>query len=325
MQTPIWSRRLYWLLVFAFGVTLVGVMEYLQARNGFAGRREFSRDLISYANLLLIGSTILYVSHLWFAAKIIGRWASGLATMGAIGCVVALSAQWVESSYLRGPGYLPANSMVDMMALFTAVTVVIYLIMEHVYRTRSAGAFVMPIVAAAVIFEIWLDSNNRIFTSSDVPVLKSYWMHAHVLGNFIGYGGFAVAAAAAVMHLIREHAERHERSRSFALHSLPDMRRIDRLMHQAILLGFPVFTIATLLGMLWAHEVWGRYWTWDPKETWSLMVWLIYASYFAFRYAFKWSGSRMAWWAIIGFGVTAFCFLGVSLLWPGLHAYRPRS
>jgi cytochrome c-type biogenesis protein CcsB len=328
MQTRLWPKSHHWLFLLAFGVTLMVLTGYLDSRGAPAdGRAQVSiaRQMIGYANLLLIGSTILYVSHLWFTAKAVGRWASALATLGAIGCVIALSTHWIETYYLQRAGHLPADSMVEMMALFSAVTVVIYLVMERVYRTRSAGAFVMPIVVGAVIFEIWLDADNRVFTGTDLPVLTSYWMQAHILGNFIGYGSFAVAAAAGVMHLIRDHAEKHVRSRSFALKSLPEMFRIDRLMHQAILLGFPVFTLATVLGSLWAREVWGRYWAWDPKETWALLVWLTYASYFYFRYVNKWSGNRMAWWAIVGFGVTAFCFVGVSLLWPGLHAYGPRA
>jgi cytochrome c-type biogenesis protein CcsB len=328
MQSPLWPRSLYWLLPLALVLGMAAMVSNLDVRGALAAGREhvsIARELIGYANLLLIGSTILYVGHLWFTTPAVGRWASGLATLGAAGCVIALSTHWIETYYLQRAGHLPASSMVEMMALFSAVTVVIYLVMERVYRTRSAGAFVMPIVVGAVIFEIWLDADNRVFTAADLPVLKSYWMQAHVLGNFIGYGSFAVAAAAGVMHLIRGHAEKHERSRSFALKSLPDMRRIDRLMHQAILLGFPVFTLATVLGSLWAREVWGRYWAWDPKETWALLVWLTYASYFYFRYVNKWSGKRMAWWAIVGFGVTAFCFIGVSLLWPGLHAYGPRA
>jgi cytochrome c-type biogenesis protein CcsB len=316
---PFWLR---WAGVVTVAVALMLVIEYFESAMLFAGiqfEELFVFKLLGYANLLLVASTVLYVSHLWFTSEEVGRWASRLAGFGALAALIALSTRWFETYYLYRPGHIPLSSMYEVVALFSAVTVVIYLVMEHVYRTRSAGAFVMLIVLAAVLYQVWLATNEQAIPGSRVRVLKSYWMHAHVLGNFIGYGAFAVAAAMGIAMLVRVRVDAGK-STGFAVRSLPVMTRIDSLMHNAIMLGFPAFTLATVLGAVWAYEAWGRYWAWDPKETWALMVWLIYASYFYFRYVNHWSGRRMAWWSIVGFGVTVFCFLGVNAFWPGLHA-----
>jgi cytochrome c-type biogenesis protein CcsB len=196
--------------------------------------------------------------------------------------------------------------------------------MERVYRTRSAGAFVMLIVLGAVLFQVWLASKETAIPGSHIRILRSYWMHAHVLGSFVGYSAFAVAAAMGVAYLIRTQAQGVGAfARAAGVRTLPQPERIESLMHKAIMLGFPVFALATMLGAFWAYEAWGRYWAWDPKETWALMVCLIYATYFYCYYINHCTGRRMAWWSIAGFAITVFCFIGVRMIWPGQHSAVP--
>lgn len=322
-RAPLRPHWLFWLLIVVVGVFFADLLESHRLLPSLNLGDRFLFDQIGYANLLLIGSTVLYVSHLWFTSEQVGQWASRLATAGALVSILALAMDWVETYYLHRQGHMPLNSLYEVMALFSAMTVVIYQVMERVYRTRAAGAFVMLIVFSAVLFQIWLAANGEAMPERSLPALTTYWMHAHVLGTFIGYGAFAVAAAMAVAYLVRSRATTHSRLFGLPLRTLPELKGIDTLMHRSILLGFPVFTVATVLGVFWAHEAWGRYWAWDPKETWALLVWLTYASYFCFRYLAHWSGRHMAWWTIVGFGITIFCFLGVSALWPGLHASVP--
>lgn len=315
---------LCWVAVFIIGLGLIGVMEYLKTKSLTADvplEQLFSYKLISYANLLLIVSTIFYIAHLWFRARAVGLWATGLSTVGVLGLVVGLVVRGTETYFMHRPGHIPFTSLYEVMSLFSTITVLIYLVMERVYRTRSAGAFVMPIVVVAVLFEAWLVSNEQVTSEGNFPILRSYWIHAHVLANLIGYGAFAVAAATGVMYLLRHNAESHRLAPGFAMRALPDLPIIDRWMHQAISLGFPMFSFATMLGIMSANEAWGRYWAWDPKETWALIVWVTYASYFYLYYAEKWRGVRMAWGTIIGFGLTVFCFLGVNLFFSILHSY----
>jgi len=103
--------------------------------------------------------------------------------------------------------------------------------------------------------------------------------------------------------------------------NMPKMDVLDDVMHKAIGLGFGFFTLATVLGALWAAEAWGGFWSWDPKETWALIVWLNYAAWLHMRLTKGWRGAPLAWWAVVGLFVTTFAFLGVNMFLSGLHSY----
>jgi cytochrome c-type biogenesis protein CcsB len=153
-----------------------------------------------------------------------------------------------------------------------------------------------------------------------IPALQSYWMKIHVPANFIGYGAFALAAMLGVAYLLRDWAESH-RPAGLLTRVLPPAALLDEVMYKAIALGFAAFTIATILGALWAAEAWGGYWSWDPKETWALIVWLNYAAWLHLRLTKGRRGTPMAWWAVIGLFVTLFAFIGVNMFLSGLHSY----
>ncbi len=102
---------------------------------------------------------------------------------------------------------------------------------------------------------------------------------------------------------------------------LPALELLDDVMYKAIAVGFAFFTIATVLGALWAAEAWGGYWSWDPKETWALIVWLNYAAWLHMRLMKGLRGTVAAWWALAGLAVTSFAFLGVNMFLSGLHSY----
>jgi len=314
----------YWIALLTIMLCVVGVAIYFEAGRMIMGtplEGLMSYQLTSYSNLLLTASTVLYIAHLWFTSSTVGKWATGMAVLGVVGVLGALLTRWFEVHQIPRAAQLAASSLYEVTILFSAVTVMIYLAMEFTYRNRSAGAFVMPIVVCAVGFEIWLVSNGQASPHVLVPALKGYWMNAHILANFIGYGAFAVAAGMGGMYLLRHRAESVGRTAAFPLRVLPGLCQIDRLIFRAIAIGFPVFTLAMVLGATWAHEVWGRYWSWEPKETWTLIVWITYAAFLVLRLTNAWAGVRMAWWAILGFVVALFSFIGVNLLHSGLHAF----
>ena len=144
-----------------------------------------------------------------------------------------------------------------------------------------------------------------------IPALQSWWMKLHVPANFIGYGGFCMAAAFGVAELLSLNGNKF----------FPDAAQIEEAMYKAIAVGFLFFTIATILGALWAADAWGRYWSWDPKETWAFIVWLNYAVWLHMRLVAGWRGKVLAWWAVIGLFITAFAFVGVNKYLTGLHSY----
>jgi len=191
-----------------------------------------------------------------------------------------------------------------------------YMAIERKYGSRTLGAFVMPIAFLTMLFAVTNDSSIQPL----VPALQSYWLHAHVITCFIGYAAFAVSAGVAVMYLLKVRQELSNVPGA-VLARLPSSRVLDDLVYRAIIWGFPFLTAGIITGAAWANYAWGTYWSWDPKETWSLIVWLVYAIYLHARITRGWHGKRAAILSIVGFVATLFCYLGVNLLLSGLHSY----
>lgn len=174
---------------------------------------------------------------------------------------------------------------------------------------------------AAVAFLLWYHFEKDASEIKPlVPALQSYWMKIHVPANFVGYGAFALAAMIGVAYIIKDAAVTRNPGGLIAAR-LPSLDMMDDVMHKSIALGFAFFTIATALGAMWAAEAWGGYWSWDPKETWALIVWLNYAAWLHMRFMKGLRGKILAWWAVIGLFVTLFAFLGVNMFLTGLHSY----
>ena len=223
--------------------------------------------------------------------------------------------RWFES-YLIGAdvGHIPVSNLYEVFILFAMITAMFYLYYEQHYATRQLGAFVMLIIAAAVAFLLWYTvSRDAADIQPLVPALQSWWMKIHVPANFIGYGTFALAAMVGTAYLLKSHGILADR--------LPALEVLDDVMYKSISVGFAFFTVATILGALWAAEAWGGYWSWDPKETWALIVWLNYAAWLHMRLMSGLRGRVAAWWALVGLLVTTFAFLGVNMFLSGLHSY----
>lgn len=316
----IWLGALVVALAVLFGIEYFETSDLAQhaPANG-----PFVFRLGGYANLLLVGSALLYIIHSWFGSSAAGRWATSFATVGAAAALIALAVRWFETYYLQRPAHLPLGTQHDIIALFNAFTVVIYLIMERIYRNRSAGAFVMMIVLAAVLFQAWLSGHELAAAGQADGALRTYWMHAHVLGIFAGYGAFAAAAAMAIAYLIHGLTPIQRIRFGLAPFAATALQPLERLMHHAILFGFISFSMATALGALWAFHAWGRFWAWEIKETWAFAVWLAYATLLWLRHIHGWSGKRMAWWAIGAFVLALLCLLAAHLL--GAATYSMHS
>ncbi|MEF3074328.1 c-type cytochrome biogenesis protein CcsB [Methylobacter sp. Wu1] len=281
-----------------------------------------SQSAIMWMNALYVMATVTYFGHLFSGNEFTGKVAASLTwsatTMGMTGLMV----RWRES-YLMGVdiGHIPVSNLYEVFILFSLITALLYLYYEQRYRTRSLGGFVLLIISAAVGFLLWYTFDKQAHEIQPlVPALNSYWMKIHVPANFIGYGSFSLAAMIGVVFILKSGAEAKNPDGLIAAR-LPALPLLEDVMYKAIALGFAFFTLATILGALWAAEAWGGYWSWDPKETWALIVWLNYAAWLHMRLTKGWNGKPMAWWAIIGFFVTLFAFLGVNMFLSGLHSY----
>ncbi len=238
---------------------------------------------------------------------------SGVA-MGFIG----FFSRWRESYLINiSYGHIPVSNLYEVFIVFSVFTAILYLYYEKRYNNRALGGFVMTVISAALLFLLWYQFDRGANSIEPlVPALKSWWMKIHVPANFIGYGSFAISAMVGVAYLIKEKMGGDgENDR------LPKLAVMDDIMYKSIALGFAFFTIATILGAMWAAEAWGGYWSWDPKETWALIVWLNYAAWLHLRLTKGWRGSAMAWWSVGGLVITTFAFLGVNMFLSGLHSY----
>lgn len=296
----------------------------LDALNAVQGKDFFLKFLVSsqsaimWMSALYVGATFTYFLALFSRAEYIGRIASGLVWAATAFGLTGLMARWRESYLIHVDyGHIPVSNLYEVFILFAVITALIYLFYEARFRTRNVGGFVMLVISAAVGFLLWYTFDrgaNHI--QPLVPALNSYWMKIHVPANFVGYGSFALAAMVGLAYLLKLRLGGDgENDR------LPKLAVLDDLMYKAIALGFGFFTVATILGAMWAAEAWGGYWSWDPKETWALIVWLNYAAWLHLRLTKGWRGAPMAWWAVVGLFVTTFAFLGVNMFLSGLHSY----
>ncbi|RMG51351.1 MAG: c-type cytochrome biogenesis protein CcsB [Gammaproteobacteria bacterium] len=320
-------RPFVWYSLAVAGLALLAV--WLYGGDLAAGEQKFllkyllsSKSAIMWMSALFVLATLTYFGALFSGSEFVGKVASGLTWAAATFGMTGLFVRWRES-YLIDPeiGHIPVSNLYEVFILFSILTALIWLYYEMRYRSRALGGFVLLVISSAVAFLLWYQfSRGADQIQPLVPALQSYWMKIHVPANFIGYGSFALAAMVGLVYLIRDSLARR-RPEGRLVPALPAPEVLDDLMYKAIALGFGFFTIATVLGAMWAAEAWGGYWSWDPKETWALIVWLNYAAWLHMRFTKGWRGRPMAWWAVVGLFVTLFAFLGVNMFLSGLHSY----
>jgi cytochrome c-type biogenesis protein CcsB len=322
------SIRLYLLAVTA--LTLLGVWQYGSHGNDVKVQEQLfllkyllsSQSAFMWMSALYVLATAGYFFALFIRSDFAGKVSTALTWAGATFGLTGMMMRWYES-YLINPdyGHIPISSLYEVFILFSVITALVYLYFEQRYRTRALGGFVMLVVSAAVAFLLWYTFDREAYHIQPlVPALKSYWMKLHVPANFLGYGAFALAAMVGAAYLITDTLARKNPNSTF-VRAMPSLEMMDDLMYKSIAFGFAFFTIATILGAVWAAEAWGGYWSWDPKETWALIVWLNYAAWLHLRMTKGWRGRPMAWWALVGLLVTTFAFLGVNMFLSGLHSY----
>lgn len=212
--------------------------------------------------------------------------------------------------------FMPVTNMYESLNFFTCAIVLCYLIVEYKFKNRSFGVFILPVVFFLMAFSSSPLVSKELMPL--IPALQSQWLVWHVLLAFIGEAAFAVAFGASIMYLLKRSAPQG----SFINRTFPTLDTLDILSYRAIMIGFPVFTLGALIfGAIWAKYAWGDYWSWDPKETWALITWLVYALYLHARILRGWKGRGAAWVSIIGFLATMFTLFGVNYLLSGLHSY----
>jgi len=311
--------------------SLLAIQQYLRHTDGFgadlaaADQIFLLKYVLSSQSAIMWMTVLIYMSTLFYGlglfskqeASTAERIGSRLAWAAVFMALLGTMVRWFESHQI-GPdiGHIPVSNLYEVFVLFCWLTTLVYLHYETRYKTRALGAYVMLVVSAAVSFLVWYTLAREAQEIQPlVPALQSWWMKIHVPANFVGYGSFSLAAMVALAYLLKTGKPGLLTAR------LPDIEVLDDLMYKAIALGFAFFTIATILGAFWAAEAWGGYWSWDPKETWALIVWLNYAAWLHMRLMKGLRGRMAAWWALVGLIVVTFAFLGVNMFLSGLHSY----
>ena len=253
------------------------------------------------------------------------RWPTGFWLRGAFGLTVLGLLTHITAVTTRGLSEhrVPWGNMYEFIGAITLMAVLVLVGAAVRFRAYYLGLFVLIPVVLALALDVTV-----IYTpaGSLVPALNSYWLEIHVTAMIIASGLYIVGAVVTALYLIADRSERRELaglpSRTAALMShLPATPVLDRLSYRSILFAFPVWTFGVMCGAIWADHAWGRYWGWDPKETWSFITWVVYAGFLHARATAGWRGRKAAYIHLVGFACLMFNLVGINLWVTGLHSY----
>lgn len=273
--------------------------------------------ILTIVTFIYLAAGALYIFAWVFHKETPGKMATWVSWVALAGNTLGIVMRWVESYRLGSEyGHAPFSNMYESLVFFAWTIGVIYIAVERRYKTRTIGAIAAPLACLALAYAS-LEPSSAI--EPLIPALKSNWLIAHVITCFLGYAAFAVAFAISILFLIK--SNREDRSIPVGMARIPSSDVLDELTHQLVMFGFLFLTVGIITGAVWAKQAWTRYWSWDPKETWSLITWLIYAALLHFRMMRGWRGRRIALLSIFGFCAVLFTYFGVNYFLAGLHSY----
>ena len=207
---------------------------------------------------------------------------------------------------------LPLTNQYEFATAFAWGITLCFLFFVKRFRFDALGAFVAPVIFLIIGYA----SMQSREIHNLMPALKSGWLGFHVSMAIIGYGAFGVAFGVAMAFLLKDSV--HGR----IAQTIPDEKTLDLIIYRAVALGFLFLTLCMITGAIWANNAWGSYWNWDPKETWSLITWIIYAVFLHLRIRKGMAGKKAALFAVLGFVCVIFTYIGVNTLLSGLHSYK---
>jgi cytochrome c-type biogenesis protein CcsB len=274
--------------------------------------------------LAYLAAGFLFLAAILWASPRLKSMAFGLLGGALAAHTLAFFARWV-ASYLQAAATTPPVSLAaklqlilhqaplsnfyESLVFFSWCLAALTLVFLSRYAEGFLGV-VGGLLASLLLAYASLGVDSRI--KPLMPALKSNWLLVHVITAFLGYAAFGLAFGAAVLYLVQGNKKKGEG---------PARPLLDRMIYRAAVIGFIFLTVGILTGAVWAETAWGRYWSWDPKETASLITWFIYAALLHARLVQGWQGRPIAWLAVAGFAAVLFTYLGVGFLLPGLHSY----
>ncbi len=258
------------------------------------------------------------------------RWLTGLLVaygvtlLGSLSCTARATARrlkrvqqlllvsWVAHTLFVGyrwidQGHPPFASLYDTLVFFGWALILAFLIVGRLPPHDRVTRGVIGLSLVALGFAFFMDDAAKPL----LPALQSHWIAIHVMSCFVGYGAFGVSGVASLFYLLQARKS----------HSGQALAGLERLSTRAIELGFPFLSVGIIVGSIWANEAWGTYWSWDPKETWALITWIVYAVLLHGQRVQRWRGEALAMLSLVGFLAVLFSFIGVNFLLSGLHSY----
>jgi ABC-type transport system involved in cytochrome c biogenesis permease subunit len=233
---------------------------------------------------------------------VIGRYATIFGWLATLALLASLIFRTIATQHG------PFANMYEFSMAFAFGILATYMWFEHKYHQRMLALVALPVALAMMLYAATIPANIEPL----VPALQNnLLLTVHVAVAIVAYGSFAIAFAASVMYLLQPAGGRW---------GLPKPQVLDEIGYRAVVVGFPFLTLTIILGAVWADTAWGTYWSWDPKETASLVTWFIYGAYLHARVMRGWRGNRAAWLLVLGFAATLFTYFG-NLFFGGLHSY----
>jgi len=273
-----------------------------------------SGTFLAVENALFTVAMILYFAAmiLYFVFIAMKKEKAGQLGGYALACAFALHTAALISRGI-GAGRLPLTNQYEFATSFAWGIALVCLIFIYRYKFRALGTFACPVIFLIIGYAAMQNREVREL----MPALRSGWLGFHVSTAIISYGAFGVSFAVSLIFLLSEKMAGNE----FWQRHIPDKQKLDLISYRAVSLGLLFLTFVIITGAIWAERAWGSYWSWDPKETWSLVTWLIYALYLHLRISRGWKGKSAAIFAVIGFICVIFTYIGVNTFLPGIHSY----
>ncbi len=274
--------------------------------------------MLGWATVIYLVAMAFYLIRLLRDDDDWGKLATGTAICGLALNTAGIAVRWWET-YRLGIGHAPLANFYESLIFFAWAIMLLYLVMEWRIQNRILGPFVTPVAFLSMAFaSLSPDETTRI--QPLIPALQSNWLTSHVVTCFMGYGAFTIAFGLGVLFFARRFAAGDGNPSKAGKGHFPGEGAIEELIYQSTIMGFIFLSLGIITGAVWANFAWGSYWSWDPKETWSLITWLIYAALLHARLVRGWRGKRIALMAIAGFVSVLFTYLGVNYL-DSLHSY----
>ncbi len=270
-----------------------------------------SNQMLTAVTFAYLLASVLYLVTWVMKLRPASLAATGLTWLALLVQTAAIIMRWV-ASHQMGIGHAPFSNLFESLVFFAWTLALIYLLIEWRTGLKILGAFAVPLAFFGMLYALRLDPTIKPL----LPALKSNWLIAHVITCFLGYASFGVSAAVSLLYLVSKQNTDPNGPRALLL---------DDLIYQTVVVGFILLTAGIVTGSIWANSAWGTYWSWDPKETWSLITWLVYASLLHSRFIRGWQGKRLAVFSLVGFCCVLFTYFGVNLLLSGLHSYAAKA